>query len=93
MGYGEIEPVAAKVAAIDMAEAGFKDGNQLVRELIEGKFVSKYRMAKDLQVNPKTVDKWVDGKGSPKKENYLKLKDYRLYLLKYGKRPPFKPYC
>jgi len=75
---------------IIMAEQGYKEGNQLVKEILEMGVVSKYRMAKDLEVSDTQIYNWLKGYSSPNEKNYLKLMDYRLYCQKLRARPQFR---
>lgn len=73
----------------NMAQPGIKAGNELVREILEMKLVSKYRMAKDLNVADTTIYNWLKGVSSPDIRNYVKLKDYRLHMDKVKNFKPF----
>lgn len=61
---------------------GIQAGNDLVREILALKVVSLYKMAKDLGVNRQTVYNWKYGHCSPEEHNYMRIKDYRLYVSK-----------
>ena len=78
-----------------MAKAGNRTGNELVREILKvqvnGKRVSKYRLAKDLGVSDTCVDKWVDDESAPLPDNFNKLQDYLTYVQRLSKiQSPFR---
>lgn len=70
-----------------MAEKGLEEGNNLVQKMIQDKLVTKYRLAKDLGVSETTVRDWCKDLKSPSRENYVRLKDYQLYLHKLSRLP------
>lgn len=55
-------------------------GNRLIKEILEmvvlGRKVSKYKIAKDLNVSETTVDNWVKGSTSPNDRNFNDIQDY-----------------
>lgn len=68
------------VQMIENMKKGYQAGNELVKEILALKVVSKYRMAKDLGVNRQTVYNWIYGYHSPDEAHYTRLKDYRLFV-------------
>lgn len=74
-----------------MATAGYKEGNDIVKQILDMRVVSKYRMARDLGVSGTQVYNWLRGVCSPSEKNYQKLLDYRLYVSRKQSVSEFKP--
>lgn len=76
------EIIKVMIQAIENMKKGYPAGNDLVKEILSLKVVSKYKMAKDLGVNRQTVYNWIYNHTHPDEKNYMRLKDYRLYVNK-----------
>lgn len=72
-----------------MAEAGIKAGNEIAKEIISMGIVSKYRMAREMGISETQLYNWLKDASSPNEKNYLRLKDYRLYVERLKKVPKF----
>lgn len=76
------EIIKVMVEIIQNMKKGYPAGNDLVKEILSLKVVSKYKMAKDLGVNRQTVYNWLYDHSHPDEKNYMRIKDYRLYVNK-----------
>lgn len=47
-----------------------------LNELMNNRGISKYRLAKDLQVQPSVVGRWVSGENLPSLEKSIQIADY-----------------
>lgn len=49
------------------------DGKQLVQEILQKQGITRYRLAKDIGVEPSAVYRWLSGEKKPNGEHMLKL--------------------